>query len=213
MPDAARTGEDAGLPTYVWDGRRYRNAETGRFVSRRQVLALLKSSVDEGEDRLRALARAAAKGWLSAAQFETAAQRVLKYMTVANAALAVGGWERLDVAAYDRIGTLLAAQYSYLAGFARGLEDSLGLTPEQAAARASLYAGAAYAAFWREDMRLAQERGLTLARWRATGDDRTCEDCLALERRGAAPIDSFPLPGDGSTACLGNCRCDLVYVE
>jgi len=207
-------GEAAGLPGYAWDGARYRNVETGRYVSRRQVLTLLKAVVDEGEDRLRALARATAKGWITPAHFEAAAQRVLKYTIVANAALAAGGWERLDVGAYDRAGTLMAQQFAYLAGFARDLgPDGRSLSAEQAAARASLYAGAAYSAFWEEDRRAAIERGLTVARWRAVGDDRTCEDCMALERRGPAPIETFPLPGDGSTACLGNCRCDLVYVE
>lgn len=62
--------------------------------------------------------------------------------------------------------------------------DITTLTPEQAAARANLYMGGAVQSY---------EKGVAAS--------------LGIE-------DSMPVyPGDGSTRCLGNCRCTWVHVR
>ena len=196
---------------------RYRDLSTGRFVARSTIVDLLRNVTDTSAARLSELAAAVVRGEIPAGLFQRAAMMELKSLHLASAALGAGGWDRLTQADFGRIGATLKGEYRYLAGFVHDLE--LGkLTEAQAAARAALYAGKGYSQFYvterREKNDRALKRGRILyARWHTVGDSEVCRDCQALEAIGWQPASLFPVPGDGHTACLGNCRCSLEYEE
>ena len=108
-------------------------------------------------------------------------------------------------------------EYQYLARFARQLAAG-SVTPNQAAMRARLYIGKAFSQFWFTDRKRQEEKAMQRqkrlrARWLTVGDAVVCDDCRYYERLGWQPPDAFPVPGDGHTQCLGNCRCAIEYRE
>jgi len=214
-----RTGIKFNLPGFAWDGRvsRYRDLSTGKFVSRQTIIDLLRNVTDNTAARLGELARMAAKGDIPPAVFQRAAMAELKALHLASAALGAGGWDKLTAADYGRVGGILRSEYRYLNRFVYDIAAGK-LTPEQAAARAALYAGKGYSQYWAAERTRREEaavqRGKVLyARWLTVRDNRVCNDCAALEALGWQPAVTFPNPGDGHTACLGNCRCSLEYEE
>ena len=207
------------LPEFAWDARagRYRDLSTGRFVGRNVIIDLLRAVVDTSATRLEQLAAMAARGEIPAGLFQQAAMLELKNLHLASAALGAGGWDRLTQADFGRVGGILRGEYVYLARFARDLEKK-DLTEAQAMARARLYAGKGYAQYYKAEMvrkqRAAERKGKVLmVRWHTLGDNRVCADCARYGAMGWQPVGTFPVPGDGSTACLGNCRCSLEYRE
>jgi hypothetical protein len=204
------------LPGYVWDermsyGGRYRivlpDGRLGQLVSRERIIEGLRSMTLQSQKLLSDLAEDVVAGYLLPADFQQAAMLTLRSLYGSTSALARGGWDRMDAAAWGRNGQLLRTEYTYLRRFTQELTDG-NLTAAQARMRAGLYAGRAYSRFWDEDRRvaIAENRG-TEERWIALDDPATCGDCLTLEAKGWVPIGTLPNPGDGSTECLGNCRC------
>lgn len=203
----------AGLPAYAWDARtaRYRSLATGRYVARRNIVELLRAVTDSAADRMANVARLAAKGDISPAVFERAMQTELKRAANAAAAMGAGGWDRMTPAHHGRTGAALRVQYQFLRGFVQDIADGK-LAEANAAARAALYAGSAYNRYWVEERRGMLATGKREARWVDRRDSRECEDCARLGGLGWMPIESLPTtPGAGATACLGHCRCSLIY--
>ena len=203
----------AGLPAYAWDraSLRYRSRETGRYVARRNIVELLRGVTDSAAERMANVARLAARGEISPAVFERAMQTELKHVANAATALANGGWDRLTPAHHGRTGAALRVQYQFLRGFVADIQAG-ALTEANAAARAQLYAGAAYNRYWVEERRGMLATGRREARWVDRRDRRECEDCARLGRLGWLPLEQMPTtPGAGATACLGHCRCSLIY--
>lgn len=216
MPSQSRNTR-AELPGYAFDPRlggtgRYRhvlpNGKLGRIVSRDEIVGLLRTVSDASGAKFADMARAAVEGRITPAEFFRAMQGELRALYNSTSALAVGGWNKMGPVEWGRNGQILRGEWRYLAGFAQAIANG-ELTPEQAEARARLYAGKAYSRFWAEDRLQQIAAGMVEERWDDTGDDRECSDCHALAARGWVPIGTLPSPGDGSTACLGACRCSV----
>jgi hypothetical protein len=207
------------LPGYMWDDRmaggRYRDA-SGRLVSAETIRALLVDIHDASASRFAALARDAVEGHIGAAHFQRAMMVELRHLYNATSALAVGGYSRMTFAEYGRNGQILRQEYRYLAGFAQDIADGK-LSVAQAEARARLYAGKAYSRYWDEISRVYQRSGAGEERWVTAADELVCHDgkdrmgCAELGQRGWVPIGTLPNPGDGSTTCLGACRCHKEF--
>lgn len=204
-------------PGFVFDlrmagGGRYRevlaSGSLGKMVSAKDITSLARNMADAQSDRLALLARDAVEGKLSPAMFEAAVRSELRNAYSANAALGRGGFQRMTAVEYGRNGATLRDEYQYLRGFAQDIADGK-LTVAQAEARARLYGGKAYSRYTDEDARLRRESGeFTEEKWGPTrGDDQVCGDCSGFAAMGWQPLGTFPSPGDGSTACLGACRC------
>lgn len=213
MPNPLR----AELPGFAWDDRlsggRYRrvlpDGRLGRIVSRDEIVGLLRDVSDASGAKFAGMARAAVEGRITPAEFFRAMQGELRALHNACAALGVGGWGKVTPQIWGRNGQTLRGEYAYLRDFCEAVANG-ELTPAQAAARARLYAGKAYSRFWAEDRLQQIAAGMVEERWDDTGDDRECSDCHALAARGWVPIGTLPSPGDGSTECLGACRCSRL---
>lgn len=211
------------LPGYAWDNRfrggRYRiilpDGRLGALVSRDEIVAVVRNLHDASAARFGLLAQDAVAGRITAADFQQAMMLELKHLYNASSALAVGGYNRMTAVEWGRNGQILRSEYGYLAGFAQDIADGK-LSPAQADARARLYAGKAYSRFWAEHSLQQQAAGFTEERWNTAADERVCTGgeragCQGLGELGWVAIGTLPNPGDGSTECLGACRCDKEF--
>ena len=211
------------LPGYVWDTRfgsgRYRiilpDGRLGALVSRDEIVSVVRNLHDASAARFGLLAQDAVAGRIAVADFQQAMMLELKHLYNASSALAVGGYNKMTAVEWGRNGQILRGEYAYLAGFAQDIADGK-LTPAQADARARLYAGKAYSRFWAEHSLQQQAAGYTQERWNTAADERVCTGgeragCQGLGDLGWVAIGTLPNPGDGSTQCLGACRCDKEF--
>jgi hypothetical protein len=200
-------------------GGRYRvilpDGRLGALVSRETIVGLIRDVHDASAARFGLLAQDAVAGRITAADFQQAMMLELRHLYNASSALAVGGYGNMTAVEWGRNGQILRGEYQYLAGFAADIADGK-LSPAQADARARLYAGKAYSRFWAEHGLQQQAAGFTEERWNTAADERVCTDgerlgCQGLGQLGWVPIGTLPNPGDGSTQCLGACRCAKEY--
>lgn len=211
------------LPGYAWDtrmkGGRYRlilpDGRLGPLVARDEIIRLVKDLHDASATRFGLLAQDAVAGRITASDFQQAMMLELRHLYNASSALAVGGYNKMTAVEWGRNGQILREEYRYLAGFAQDIADGK-LTPAQADARARLYAGKAYSRFWAENSLVQVRAGFAEEQWVTAADERVCHDgerlgCNELGQLGWVIIDTLPNPGDGSTECLGACRCEKEY--
>lgn len=164
---------------WTWDtkSRRYRNTETGRWLSHRAVADLR----DEFAEVQRAWAdqstAALARGDWTVRRWELEIQDRLKRVFLAEYMLGRGGKRAMTQADYLRVGEMLRDQYVWLRGFALDIQDGK-LSEGQISARTQMYHESAIQAF---------ERGKAVA----------YDDELILPA----------YPGDGRTPCRSRCRC------
>jgi hypothetical protein len=200
-------------------GGRYRvvlpDGRLGALVSRDEIVRLIKDVHDASASRFGLLAQDAVAGRITAADFQQAMMLELRHLYNASSALAVGGYNNMTAVEWGRNGQILRGEYQYLVGFAQDIADGK-LSPAQADARARLYAGKAYSRFWAENTLQQQAAGFTKERWNTAADERVCTGgmrlgCAGLGELGWVQAGTLPNPGDGSTECLGACRCDKEY--
>lgn len=210
------------FPGFLWDAaaQMYRrllsSGEVGGFVPRQDIIAVLDMLAERSAHILGDLALGVAEGNMVANDATLAGCMLLKDWYNAAAALARGGWQQMDAAAWGRNGYILGVggkEYQRWRDFIT--EAAAGkLTEAQIRARASLYVGKAYSRFWYEDRLLKlQDSAYTWEQWLDNDDPpRECADCLALAALGKVPVGTLrTVPGAGATACLGACRCAIEY--
>lgn len=120
-------------------------------------------------------------------------------------------------------------QYSYLDAWQSEISDRLNegradqgpspapdeiISDDELAARSDLYGGGLWSGYQAGRVEGAKNAGEdVVARWVKDDIDTSCEDCDGLDGE-EWPVDEIPFfPGDGSTACLSNCRCQLELVS
>jgi hypothetical protein len=204
------------LPGYRWNpkARRYISNQTGRFVGRARIVSLLDSSVSDGERRMSDLVRLVHEGKISPVTWLQMSMDVIKTLHLQNSALGSGGWEQMSPRARGRIGGKLAADYRRLARFAEDIQEGRSSLP-QSLNRANMYVGNARTEYYesrREDA-IPSSGDMMLLERRVLGQAEHCSDCIALYEQGWQPAGMLPFPGDGSTQCLTNDRCDLLERE
>lgn len=113
----------------------------------------------------------------------------------------------------------VAAQETYLEGFADVILAGPVPTDAAIAQRANLYSGIIWPSYQQGRAAGAQSRvdrmpdsGLEVwFDWEDSGDERECSDCPALAENGPYRMATMQIfPGDGNTICGGNCRCQLI---
>jgi len=203
------------LTGYLWDrgSARYRSGATGRFVKRADIQDLLGLSIQKRANDIRAGTEAVIAGGIDPSVWLTRTATLLKREHLELAALAAGGWDRLDAHDYGRIGGRLAADYRYLAGMAQELADGT-VTLAQALNRTDMYLGSARKEFLDIERENDQERlepGEQLyARRHLSPEAMHCAECPEYADMGWTPADELPIPGE-SCSCGSNCRCVIEY--
>lgn len=200
-----------GFDAFAARGGRYRDLQTGRFVTTREVEALIDNTIARMADDLEALAAGAAdpRNPMSAREFRDAAALILRNGHGQMAMLGAGGRARMTPSAWGRVGRLLRDEYAYLANFATEL-DAGTISVAQATARARLYANKMRTAYYDiKTQRLAASGGYTQER-RILGNAEHCDDCIGYAAQGWVRIGTLPEPGERSR-CMNNCKCSKEY--
>lgn len=168
---------------FAWDKdiRRYRDADSGRFVAERTVRGIRQGLIDRATAEVDALTSQLADGTITTAEWTVQMRDAVKRLTIDQYLLGRGGRNSMTQADWGRIGYRLREQYAYLQRFAEQVDQGM-LTDAQIAARARMYVGATWSTFDRAKA----------AAWQ-----------IVLPAH----------PGDGSTTCLGNCRCHWRIVR
>lgn len=121
--------------------RRYRDGTTGRFLPERTILDLRNGLLDARVSATKALSDALSHGQIDLVTWQQGMRAVSKDTAMAEYLFGRGGINAMTQADYGRVGTLVKAQYQYLAGFAQEIADG-ALSEKQIAARAAMYAHA-----------------------------------------------------------------------
>lgn len=182
--DQRAYGDDS---PWEWDqpSKRYRNRDSGRYMSSRQMLPLRDAFIDAQKEAVTDLVDRLVDGEISTNRFVQEMRNLIKTSFVDEYALAHGGRHNMTSRDFGIVGQMCRSQYSYLNNFAAEMNDGK-LSPGQIRARGRLYIEAASQAYER----------------------------AAAEVRGISGPHGLPAyPGDGSTACRTNCRCSWEFTE
>lgn len=168
--------------TWVWDttSRRYRNVETGRWISHTKVAELRNEFAAAQRQWADTAASAMTRGDWTVRRWELEVRDRLKRVYTAEYMLGRGGKNAMTQADYGRVGSMLKEQYDYLRNFALYVQNG-EMSEAQIAARTQLYHESSIQAF---------ERGKAAAY-------STDEEDLNLPA----------YPGDGRTPCRARCKC------
>lgn len=203
------------LPGYVWlkDFNRFRDMETGRFVSRQTINDITRSQTSEAEARYHELHTALHEGRISAASFVERMREESRRNMLQNIALAKGGFDRLDFSDFGRAGQALRNQYAQFAGTAQDVADGKVSLP-QLLQRANGYAGEARRQYYiaDRDQRQPSDADHVIIGRRTLGDAQHCAECLQYYQQGWVLASEVVLPGI-LCSCDTHCKCDVLYRE
>lgn len=190
------------------NSHRYRNIETGRYVSQVDVMRVVDEEVARTEVRLKAHARLLSQGKIDVAEFQTRMAQTLKESHLRNASVGAGGIKQLSPVHYGKVGAELKKQYKYLDGFGKDLADGK-LTPEQALRRAGSYAKSARTSFFEAEFTSRGKVGFYAKRL-LDAQSKHCQSCISYQRLQWTLIELVTPPGV-NCECGGRCRCRLVF--
>lgn len=202
------------LPGYTWsrEAARYRSSDSGRFVARRDIIGLLESQTNSAEARLGELVTALHEGRVSASSWQSVMRDELRRLHSANAALGVGGWDRLDYRAWGRVGGYLQADYARMERLAQDIADGKATLP-QALQRVNGYVVSARRNFFEGERQAMQRSGRQWEERRRLGAAEHCGGCVEYAGMSWQPLGVLPIPADGSTECGSYCKCTMERRE
>lgn len=113
------------MPSWIWVGdlKRYRDLDTGRFVSGDQVLDWVSLSIGASDSAMDTLSQLLASGQLNVQGWERAMREEIKDEYIRQYILGKGGLEQMTQQDWGSIGGMLADQYRYLDNFADEVAD------------------------------------------------------------------------------------------
>jgi hypothetical protein len=137
-----------------------------------------------------ALAEQMFTGGISLGQWEEQMKTMVKELHTSTATIGKGGWENMTQSDWGRAGAEIRAQYRYLHGFAEKVAtDSDTMSLKAIQARAHMYGNAS----------------------KYTAVLMQAGDLSGGTKRHPTGFDKLPfLPGDGSSECITNCKCQWV---
>ncbi len=169
---------------YVQSINRYRDTDTGRFVSQLIVHSLIRRSIEHSQNGSITLSQMTADGDISASTFNGEARNLVKREYIRQYVLGRGGRDSMTQRDWGIVGRQLRDQYAYLNNFTQQISNGAyeGF-PDALNNRLGLYFDSARQAFNRAE----------------------------LEVRGLPAMPQ--VPGDGQTACMTRCKCNLEFVR
>lgn len=199
--------------TYAKSVARYRSKQTGRFVSQARIAELLDQHIQQGEQRLQALATAFYEGQLAPAVFVVAARDQLRRLHIQSVALAKGGFGRLTMSDYVRNMDSLRTEYAKLLATAQDARNR-SISLPQMLNRMRGHAGVARSEYMRtlRDVLADVDEPdmIRIARRILDPTAMHCGDCITYYELGWVLVRELVPPGEGCQ-CLGNCRCRVIW--
>ena len=198
-------------PAFKWEknSNRYRNKETGRFISKEAVYTLTQKRIEYVKGDLGSVGQLLLDGKINLKAWQQQTAETLKILHTQQYLLGVGGQKALQKSDYLEVGRELKSQYQYLRNFAIDLTQGK-MTPAQFSARLAMYADAAKVSFFRGEKVAAGRTGFTHGR-RILGISEHCSDCPAITALGIVPIEELILPTQ-RCSCKIRCKCKIIYL-
>jgi hypothetical protein len=197
---------------YIFENgsRRYRNADSRRFVSRAAVRASLDTVLDVQMERARSLSADLVAGNVTLSEWRSEMVTALKISHLEGAAVARGGWLQLTQADYSWLSNQrIRPQLTYLQNFHDDLAYGRAPMDGTIASRAAMYVEAGVGTNRQMESRMAEDRGEELERNIGMDDDRTCDGCQDASDQGWVPLGTLIPVGERD--CLSNDRCFLDF--
>lgn len=195
---------------YAWNGSRYFNLDTGRFVSSSAVRDALESVIDQSAMNMNAISQQLINNEISIASWRSSMMREIKLAHTAAASSANGGWAQMTPSDWGFAGQRIRTQYDYLNNFANQIANGEQALNGQVIFRADLYGQAARGAYEAQRQRLEAANGMEEERRiLEVSDGANCAGCLEQADLGWQPIGT--LEPIGSQECITNCRCEFEY--
>jgi hypothetical protein len=192
-----------------WTGIRYRDPDSGRFVSRVAIRRTFEESLGNVERLTDTLASDLRAGRISLLQWREEMRGVIKQVTLAAHQLAVGGRAQMGDADNGRVGQAVRRQYAYLEAWVEQIKAGLPVDGRMEP-RAAMYLRSAVTTFLEADRRQMQEQGFDVVH-SVLHAGESCAQCIAERDKGYVPVAEIVLPGQRT--CLANCNCTLVYAR
>lgn len=191
---------------WVESQARYRDTETGRFVSRDTVLDYVRQSIESSGEVVKTLAERVSSGQLSSRDFLTVFKQEIKDEYIRQYVAGRGGVGSMTQSDWGKLGSMIKEQYAYANNFATELS---GLSEAQIVNRAGMYIESANQAFEAGYRKAITTTGsFTEERW-VLGDKQHCQGCIDNAAMGWVAIGK--LPAFGSTPCGVRCGCHIEY--
>jgi hypothetical protein len=195
---------------YQYNGRagRFRNPDTGRFISRAEVRDAIDRIILASQRRAQGATDDVRAGRISLDEWQRILREEIKRTQLDAEMLARGGRAQMTAADFGRVGQRVREQYRFLRDFAQQLKDGAIRTDGTAINRAKMYSAASRAAFHESERDVMQAAGYTHERSMLAIAEH-CDVCVREAARGSVPIGTLIPIGDRS--CLSNCRCSIAY--
>lgn len=198
------------MTAYRWDSaaHRYRDAETGRFVSDASIRSAVDVVVDEATQRVVDLTKKLQSGTLTLADWQTSMALELKRAHIVAGVAAHGGWSEMNQSTYGYLGSQIKKQYDYLKNFAAEVQSGKQVLDGRLLVRAELYGQAARGTFESTRRRDMLPRGEDQERRQRHATD-SCATCIDQAAMGWQPLGTLnPI---GQSECRTRCRCTFAY--
>lgn len=190
-----------------WTGTRYRDPETGRFISRAAVRRALEESLTNLERLTDTLASDLRAGRISLLDWRQEMRGVIKQVHMAAAELAKGGRAQMTLADYGRAGQQIRRQYDYLEAWVEQIKAGLPVDGRMEP-RAAQYLRSARVAYLAHQQAAFRQQGFDQTRSKLHPAEH-CAQCIDEAERGWVSIGAeVPL---GQRQCRANDRCTLEF--
>lgn len=179
-----------------------------RPVLNETLADVVQRRIDDAAKLSTSLSSQLAAGKISVAEWRDGMAVEIRRATSQLYALGNGGWRQIDPADRQAIAERLRSEMGYLRDFAKEIVAG-NLSDAQIQARAQMYTNGLRTAYWQGEQAAKETSGFT-EEMRVLNPAEHCEDCIGLAGYWA-PIGTLPAPGDGSTQCLSNCQCGMIF--
>ena len=196
--------------SFQWDPviARFRDADTGRYISRDAVRQAVDLLILKAQDRIRIASNELRSGNISIGEWQSIMRDQIKNTHLATEALLRGGWAQMTQADFGRVGQRVREQYDYLANFTQELLDGIVVTDGRFMSRAGMYPASARTGYHEEETLQLQQLGYTEER-NVLRPAEHCDVCVEQTALDWVPIGSLIPIGDRT--CLSNDKCFKQY--
>lgn len=180
----------------------------GRAVPIEEVRAEVDKIVQLVSEKAANLGKRYAAGDISLVEFHIKMRELLKSGHVAAASIGKGGWRRMEMADWGRVGARLKKEYEYLSRFIRKLATQK-IPQEISAYRAKKYAFGVVMSYHDTMRRERTESGSPLMVRLVQNSKEGCPECAADADRGW--VDPNDMAELGTRICGNFCLCDIEF--
>lgn len=198
----------ATVPDFSWSeaAGRYRNRDTGQWVSEREVRTGVDALVSHASDNIVWRAGALRAGTIDVVTFQSELQQTIKDVHVASALAAYGGRDAMTPARWGYVGSRIKAQYKYGRRFVTQMMDGRQPLNGRVEVRSAMYAEAGRVTYEAIRAREAKRRGFEEER-NILHANESCRECIAETAKGW--VTAGKLKPVGRRLCLTRCKCTI----